>query len=308
MVNLVERSIKLPQSTFKTSKSDLIFSCVNYAVLSLFMIVILYPLIYVVSASFSSPYAVISGKVWLWPVDITLDGYKAVFKNRMIWVGFKNSFFYVGAGTLVNVAMTILAAYPLSRNDFKGRHFFMLLFTFTMMFSGGLIPSYLIVKDLHLLDSRWAMIIPTALSVWNVIITRTYFRTTIPNDLLEAAQLDGCTDFQFLKKIVIPLSGPILAVISLFYAVGHWNQFFNALLYLKSEQLYPLQLVLRGILVQNQIQPNMLTNVESVAAMQGLRELLKYSLIVVSTFPLLIVYPFVQKHFVKGMMVGSLKG
>ncbi|ULL19823.1 carbohydrate ABC transporter permease [Paenibacillus sp. H1-7] len=284
------------------------FTIINYTILSLFLITIMYPLIYIVSASISSSEAVISGAVWLWPIDPTLDGYSAVFKHKLIWSGFMNSIFYTVAGTAINVVMTILAAYPLSRKDFYGKNVFMFLFVFTMMFSGGLIPTYLVVKDLGLLNTTWSMLLPGALGVWNMIITRTYFQTTIPDELLEASQLDGCTDFQFIWKIVLPLSGPIIAVITLFYAVGHWNSYFNALIYLKNQNLYPLQLVLRDILVQNDVDLNMLMDVAEQAKREGLRELLKYSLIVVATVPLLVVYPFVQKYFVKGVMIGSLKG
>ncbi|WP_239615681.1 carbohydrate ABC transporter permease [Cohnella mopanensis] len=296
------------KSSIRESGSDRAFTIVNYIVLSIVLIAVLYPLIYVVSASFSSSYAVLSGKVWLWPVDPSLDGYKAVFKNKNILTGFQNTVFYTVAGTLINIIMTIMAAYPMSRRDFRGRNIFMLLFVFTMMFSGGLIPTYFVVKDLHMINTVWAMLIPTALSVWNVIIMRTYFQTTIPHELLEASQLDGCNDFRFLLRIVIPLSGPIIAVIALFYAVGHWNQYFNAMIYLKDPHLYPLQLILRDILVQNEVKIDMLGDVKSAAARQGLRELLKYSLIVVSSVPLLLIYPFVQKFFVKGVMIGSIKG
>lgn len=292
----------------RESGGDRAFNVVNYIMLTIVLIVVLYPLVYVVSASFSSSYAVLSGKVWLWPVEPSLDGYKAVFKNKNILTGFQNTVFYTLAGTFINIVMTILAAYPLSRKDFRGRNKFMLLFVFTMMFNGGLIPTYFLVKDLHLIDTVWAMLIPTALSVWNVIIMRTYFQTTIPGELLEASQIDGCNDFRFLLKIVVPLSGPIIAVIALFYAVGHWNQYFNAMIYLKNPQLYPLQLILRDILVQNEVRIDMLGDVKSAAARQGLRELLKYSLIVISSVPLMLVYPFVQKFFVKGVMIGSIKG
>jgi len=295
-------------STIRESGSDKAFTIINYVILSIVLVIILYPLIYVVSASFSSSYAVLSGKVWLWPVEPSLEGYKAVFKNKNILTGFQNTLFYTIAGTLINVIMTILAAYPLSRRDFHGRNVFMLILVFTMMFSGGLIPTYFVVKELHMIDTVWAMLIPTALSVWNVIIMRTYFQTTIPHELLEASQMDGCNDFRFLRSIVLPLSGPILAVIALFYAVGHWNQYFNAMIYLKDPGLYPLQLILRDILVQNEVKIDMLGDVKTAAARQGLRELLKYSLIVVSSVPLLIVYPFVQKFFVKGVMIGSIKG
>ncbi|MFE5317531.1 carbohydrate ABC transporter permease [Paenibacillus sp. NPDC056579] len=298
----------MEHSNIQENRSDKMFTIINYTVLSLFLITIMYPLIYIVSASISSSEAVISGAVWLWPIDPTLDGYSAVFKHKLIWSGFMNSIFYTVAGTAINVVMTILAAYPLSRKDFYGKNVFMFLFVFTMMFSGGLIPTYLVVKDLGLLNTTWSMLLPGALGVWNMIITRTYFQTTIPDELLEASQLDGCTDFQFIWKIVLPLSGPIIAVITLFYAVGHWNSYFNALIYLKNQNLYPLQLVLRDILVQNDVDLNMLMDVAEQAKREGLRELLKYSLIVVATVPLLVVYPFVQKYFVKGVMIGSLKG
>ncbi|CAG7638192.1 carbohydrate ABC transporter permease [Paenibacillus allorhizosphaerae] len=299
----------MSESNIPDTGRDRLFSVINYAVLILFTVTVLYPLVYIVSASFSDASAVAQGRVWLWPVGFTLDGYDAVFKNRLIWSGFRNSIFYTVAGTLINVVMTLLAAYPLARRDLFGKNVLMFLFVFTTMFSGGLIPSYLIVKDLGMLSSVWSLIIPGALGVWNMIITRTYFQTTIPTELLEAAQLDGCNDFQFVRKIVIPLSGPIIAVISLYYAVSHWNQYFNAMIYLKSPNLYPLQLVLRQILVQNQVDASMLGgDVLEAARRENLRELLKYSLIVIATFPLLVVYPFVQKHFVKGVMIGSLKG
>lgn len=267
----------------------------------------LYPLIYIVSSSFSSADAVTAGEVWLWPVDFSLEGYKAVFAYKQIWTGYGNSLFYMIVGTFINITLTILAAYPLSRKDFYGRNFFMLLFLFTMLFSGGLIPNYLLVKELGMLNTRWAMIIPNAMSVFNVIITRTYFKMTIPDELHEAAKMDGCSDFRFLAKVVLPLSGPIIAVMGLFYAVGHWNAFFNALIYLRDQDYYPLQLVLNNILVQNEVDPEMFIDVESQAAIAGLRELLKYSLIVVASIPVLVIYPFVQKHFVKGVMIGSLK-
>ncbi|MGG1551564.1 carbohydrate ABC transporter permease [Paenibacillus ferrarius] len=294
--------------SIKESADDRLFTILNYIILSVFTITILYPLIYIVSASFSSSTAVVSGKVWLYPVEPTLAGYEAVFKHRLIMSSFLNSVFYTVVGTSINVLFTLIAAYPLARKDFMPRNALMALFVFTMMFSGGLIPSYLVVKELGMIDTRWSLIIPGALAVMNMIIARTYFQTTIPDELLEAAQMDGCSDFTFVRKIVIPLSGPIIAVIALFYAVGHWNQYFNALLYLKHQELYPIQLVLRDILVQNEVDASMITDVADQAARDGLRELLKFSLIVVSTLPVLIIYPFLQRHFVKGMMIGSLKG
>ncbi|MDQ1914228.1 carbohydrate ABC transporter permease [Paenibacillus sp. GD4] len=294
--------------SIKESADDRLFTILNYIILFIFTITILYPLVYIVSASFSSSTAVVSGRVWLYPVEPTLAGYEAVFKHRLIMSSFLNSVYYTVVGTAINVLFTLIAAYPLSRKDFMPRNGIMALFVFTMMFSGGLIPSYLVVKELGMIDTRWSLLIPGALSVMNMIIARTYFQTTIPDELLEAAQMDGCSDFTFVRKIVLPLSGPIIAVISLFYAVGHWNQYFSALLYLKHQELYPLQLVLRDILVQNEVDASMITDVADQAARDGLRELLKFSLIVVSTLPVLIIYPFIQRHFVKGMMIGSLKG
>lgn len=284
------------------------FNIVNYAILVLFLISVAYPLIYVVSASFSSPRAVINGEMWLWPVDATLEGYRAVFNNPRIVTGFRNSLFYTVVGTFVSVVLTILAAYPLSRKDLAGRNVIMFLFMFTMLFGGGIIPTYLTVRETGLLDTRWALIIPTAISVWNMIITRTFFQVTIPDELLEAAQLDGSSDFRFVWDNVLPLSAPIIAVNALFYAVGQWNTYFNALIYLTDQDLFPLQLVLREILIQNQINFDQMTDVTELARRQDLRDLLKYSLIVVASLPVLIIYPFVQKHFVRGVMIGSLKG
>ena len=292
----------------KFTRRDRIFNFVNISIVTLFFLAVLFPLIYVVSASFSDPNKVIQGQVWLWPVGFNLEGYKAVFDNPRVMSGYLNSFIIMVGGTAVNVVMTILAGYPLSRKDFPDRHLLMGLFVFTIMFSGGLIPTYILVKNLGLIDTRWALILPTAIGVWNAIIVRTYFQTTIPGDLLEAAQMEGCNEFDFLWKIVIPLSGPIIAVITLFYAVGHWNQFFQALLYLKDEAKYPLQIVLREILVENTITDMSSMDVESQLLRQRLRELLKYSLIIVASAPLLMIYPFIQKYFVKGIMIGSLKG
>jgi putative aldouronate transport system permease protein len=298
----------LTYKMIRDNAGDRIFMAFNYLVLTLLLVVILYPLLYVLGASFSSGQAIASGRFWLWPVDATLAGYEAIFKNRMVLVGFYNSLFYTVVGTLINVVMTILAAYPLSRPELPGRRIIAFVFFFTLLFSGGLIPTYLVVRDLDLLSTRWAMILPTALSVWNVLIARTFFENNIPRELREAAELDGCDDFNFLARIVLPLSGSILAVLALFYGVAHWNSYFNALVYLYDQSLWPLQLVLRDILVQNQIDPGMLIDAREMAAKAQLREVLKYSLIVVATVPLLLVYPFVQQHFVKGVMLGSVKG
>ncbi len=300
----------MQRSRIREPLGDRVFNVINYLVLTALLVIVLYPLIYILSASFSDARAVTSGRVWLWPVAPTLAGYTAIFKNNLLITGFANSAFYTAVGTLINVVLTILAAYPLSRPDLPGRRTLTFIFFFTTLFSGGLIPTYLLVRNLHMLDTRWAMLIPGALSIWNMLIMRTYFQTTIPRDLFEAAQLDGADDFTYLRRIVLPVSGPIIAVVALFYAIGHWNSFFNALIYLQNKRLWPLQLVLRDILIQNQIDPTMMSNLDAreMAMRQSLRELLKYSLIVVATAPLLAVYPFVQKHFVKGILLGSVKG
>jgi multiple sugar transport system permease protein/putative aldouronate transport system permease protein len=294
--------------TVKETGADRVFTLANYTILTLFALSVLYPLIVVVSYSFSSPEAVGLGRIWLWPVDPSIEGYKMVFEYKKVWLGFANSVYYTVAGTAVNIVFTLLAGYPLSRSDFYGKGVFMALFVFTMMFSGGIIPTYMVVKALGMINSPLAMIIPGALTVWNVIITRTYFKTTIPQEMLESAQMDGCSDFQFLSRMVIPLSAPIIAVNALFYAVAHWNTYFTALIYFSRPSLFPLQLVLREVLLLGQINVDTLENVKDIVKYQGLSDLLKYTLIVVSTLPLMILYPFVQKHFVKGMMIGSLKG
>ncbi len=287
---------------------DRAFTVGNYLILGFFLIVVAYPLIWVVSASMSNPTEVIAGRMWLWPVDITFDGYRAVFNHERVLIGFRNSFFYTVAGTFVSVVLTILAAYPLSRRDLPGRNVIMFLFVFTMLFGGGLIPTYLVVRATGMLNTPWAMIIPAALSVYNMIITRTFFQSTIPEELREAAQLDGCSDFRFLRDVVLPLSGPIVAVNALFYAVAQWNAFFNALIYLTNPDLYPLQLILREILVQNQVDLSQISDIDRLVQQQQIRDLLKYALIVVANLPILLIYPFVQRHFVRGVLIGSLKG
>jgi putative aldouronate transport system permease protein len=298
------------RSIIHESLSDRIFDVANTILLFFAFLIVLYPLIYVVSSSFSSSRAVISGQVWLWPVGWDLAGYEAVFNHKNIVTGFFNSFFYMVTGTLINVTLTVLAAYPLSRKDFLFRGFWIFVFVFTMMFSGGLIPYYLLIRNLGMLNTRWAMIIPNAMAVWNVILTRTFFQENIPDELLEASQLDGCSDFRFVWSVVIPLSYSIIAVNILFYAVGHWNSYFDALIFLKSHKLYPLQIILRDILIRNEIDAAQLSmyDVRDAMAREALKVRLKYSLIVVASVPVLAIYPFVQKHFVKGVMIGSLKG
>lgn len=281
----------------------------NYILLGLLLITILYPLIYVVSASFSSGEALASGKVRLFPVEPTLLSYKTVFEYDAIWVGFVNSIIYTVVGTVVSMVLTLLAAYPLSRDDFKGKKVLSSIFLFTMMFSGGLIPTYMLVKNLGLMNTMWSIILPTAVSAYNVIVARTFFNQTIPKELLEASQMDGCSDFRFFSQIVIPLSKPIVAVLCLWIAISLWNGYFNPLIYINEESKYPLQLVLRRILLMSQVNfANANIDPARVAANRYLSQMLQYSTIIISSLPLMILYPFIQKYFVKGVMIGSVKG
>jgi multiple sugar transport system permease protein/putative aldouronate transport system permease protein len=295
-------------SGFRLSKGDRTYYTIVNVIMLLLLVIVAYPLVYIISASFSSPSAVASGRVVLWPVDFGLEGYQAVFRNKDIVGGYLNTFFYTFAGTALNVIMTMIGAYPLSRKDLKGRDFFMLLFTFTMIFSGGMIPGYILMQQLHLINTPWVMIVPGAISVYNLIITRTFIQSTIPSDLLDASQIDGCSDTRYFFSIVLPLSKSILATITLFYAVGHWNAYFNAFLYLNDRKLFPLQIILREILIANTIDASQVVDPELEQAKQGMADLLKYSLIVVSSLPVMIMYPFVQKYFVKGVMIGAIKG
>lgn len=288
--------------------SDKIMRAVVYTLMFALILIILYPLIYVVSSSFSSGEAVTSGKVLLWPVDFSLQGYKAVFAYKQIWVGYANTLFYTVVGTLVNLTLTIMAAYPLSRKNFQFRNFYMTLFLITMFFSGGIIPNYILMTKLHLTNTRWSLILSGSISVYNMIIMRTFFQNSIPNELLEAAKIDGITDIGYLLKVVLPLSKSILAVITLYYAVAHWNSYFNAMLYLRDESLYPLQLVLRSILNVGKVDLSQITDAEIIKQMRGLSDLMKYSLIIISSAPIIIAYPFVQRFFEKGVMIGSVKG
>ncbi|MEG0579689.1 MAG: carbohydrate ABC transporter permease [Niameybacter sp.] len=235
-------------------------------------------------------------------------GYEAVFKNKQLMTGFVNSFIYMIVGTVINLFMTLCCAFPLSRKEFVGRNVITTIFVFTMYFGGGLVPSYMLINNLGLLDTRWVMVIPTAMSVWNVILCRTYLQSTIPDTLFEAAQLDGCGEIRFLISIVTPLSKPILAVLALYYGVGHWNSYFHAMIYLNTPKLFPLQIVLRDILILGKIDPLMIKDVDALVKKQGLSELLKYAVIVVASVPVLCIYPFVQKYFVSGVMIGALKG
>lgn len=296
------------KTKIRDSFGDRLFLLGIYIFLTLLLLTVLYPLIYIFSSSFSSPRAVVSGQVWLLPVEFNLKAYKSIFQSSQLMYGYYNTIIYTVFGTLINLLFTVLLAYPLSVKNFYGRGFIMILLMITMFFNGGLIPTYLLVKDLEMLDTRWAMWLPGALSVFQVIVARTFFQSSIPSELAEAAQIDGCRDTRYLISIVLPLSKPILAVLTLMYAVGHWNAYFDALIYLRSEKLFPLQYVLRNLLILNAADPEMLANTAGKMREQGFEQALKYALIVVASVPVLIMYPFVQKHFVKGVMIGSLKG
>ncbi|MFD2700404.1 carbohydrate ABC transporter permease [Paenibacillus shunpengii] len=290
------------------SRGDRYVMTAIYILLGLVSLIVLYPIYFVLIASISSPEEVMLGKVWLWPKSLSLVGYERIFENNELMKGYLNTILYTVIGTALNVVMTIAAAYPLSRQDFKGRNAFTVLIVFTMFFSGGMIPTYLLIKDLGLLDSFWVMILPTAVSVWNILIMRTFFQSSIPKELQEAAFLDGCSNLKLLVRIILPLSGPVLAVMVLFYAVGHWNSYFNALIYLSDRDKYPLQLFLREILIQDQMQ-NMVdlgSDTYSKSLMEV--EAIKYAAVMVTNLPMLILYPFLQKYFIKGVMIGAIKG
>lgn len=292
----------------KTSRSDRIFYIVSCVLLGLLLLLVAYPLLFVLAASFSSADAVNAGEVFIFPKGFNLDGYKAVFEYPRIWTAYGNTIFYTAVGTVINIVMVMLVAFPLSRHKLKGRGIFMFIFTFTMYFSGGLIPTYLLINDLHLINTRWAMLLPGALSVYNMIVARTFIQNNIPNELYEAASIDGCSDFRYFLKIVLPLSKALIAVIALFSAVGHWNTYFNAMIYLNDPELMPLQIILREILIMNQVDFSTVSDPELYIQMANTAVVLKFSLIVVATVPILCAYPFAQKYFAKGVMVGSLKG
>lgn len=292
----------------RKSKGDFLFDLINYTVLTIGMLLILYPLYFILIASVSDPNNIYAGDVWLYPKGFTFDGYERIFNDSSIWIGYGNSMLYAIVGTAISVALILLAAYPLSRKDFIGRNFFMWFFMLTMFFGGGLIPTYLLVKDLGMLNSIWALVLPGAAGVFNIIIVRTFFESSIPDEMREAAFIDGCTNTRFFLSIVIPLSKPIIAVMVLYHVVGFWNGFFDALIYLNDQAKYPLQLVLRNILVQNQVGSNMMVDIESYSAKLRVTELIKYGVIIVASLPLLILYPFLQRYFAKGAMIGSIKG
>lgn len=292
----------------KFSLSDKAFDRINIFLVTVITLVIIYPLIFVISASFSDSVAVMKGKMWLWPVDITFEGYKEVFKRNDIWIGYKNTIIYTLLGTAIHLFLLLPAAYALSRKELMAKKTFMWYILFTMLFNGGLVPTYLVVSKLGMIDTIWAITINGVIGAWAILVAKTFFESTIPDQLVEAAKIDGASDIYIFVRIVLPLSLPIIAVMALFHGVAMWNQYFAALIYLKDSAKDPLQIVLRKILILNEA---------STAAGGGasstfyekmkLSNLLKYSVIIVSALPLLVVYPFLQRFFVQGVLIGSIK-
>ncbi len=292
----------------KQIQGDRVFDIVNTVIMALIMLIVLYPLYFIVVASVTDPIIVNSGKLLLYPEIPYLGGYQRILDYEPLWTGYMNSFLYMIVGTAINIFVTIPSAYAFSRRDMFGRNKLMGLFAFTMFFGGGMIPSYLLVLNLKLINTIWAMVLPGALSVWNMIICRTYFQNNIPEELLESAIIDGCSDFNFFLRIVLPLARVIIAVMVLFYAVGHWNSYFNALIYLNDSSKYPLQIVLRNLLIINQINSEVISDPMGLAQRARLAEQLKYGVIVVSCLPLMVLYPFLQRYFTQGVMIGAIKG
>ncbi|ONI44550.1 sugar ABC transporter permease [Candidatus Epulonipiscioides gigas] len=286
-------------------------SIITLILATFILLIIIYPLWFIIISSFSSGKAVASGAVFFLPVEPTLDGYKAVFDHHLLLISFRNSVMYMVVGTTINIFMTVITAYPLSRKDLIGRSKITLFFAFTVWFSGGMVPTFLLYRSLGMINTFWVMVIPGAVVMARMVVTRTYFQHSIPEELLEASKLDGCSDIGYLVKIALPLAKPILAVITLHYAVGHWNEFFTALLYIQDPSKYPLQLVLRDILFNAQTSIGGdagSLSLDDMAMLENQQQILKYSVIVVSALPMMIIYPFVQKYFVRGIMSGSVKG
>ncbi|RHP31209.1 carbohydrate ABC transporter permease [Lachnotalea sp. AF33-28] len=295
----------------KLISADKTFDVANVVIMILLFFIFAWPLWFVVIASFSDPGEVWRGNVILFPKGFSIDSYTEILKYKEIWIGYRNTIFYTVVGTVINLFMTVCMAYPLSRKKFMPKNILMVLCMITMYFGGGLIPSYLVVKNLHMIDTVWAMMIPGCLSVYNMIIMRSYFVNSIPDSLEEAATLDGAGPVQYLVKVVLPLSKPVIAVIALYYMVGHWNDFFSALIYVNDKNLLPLQTFLRNLLVTNtvgNVSQTQNLNPELLQKKIYLAQTIKYSAIIVSTLPVLCIYPFVQKYFVKGVMIGAIKG
>lgn len=295
------------KTKIKQSRTDKVFGTVVAAIVAFAVFITLYPLIFVLSASISNPMEVFQGNVWLLPKGINFEAYKQVFMNKKIWTGYRNTIFYTCLGTLIATTLSISAAYPLARRKLYGKKILMTYFMITMFFNGGMVPTYLIVQKLGLYNSVWAVILVNMVTVYNIIVAKTFIQTSIPEELYEAAEIDGCGDIRAFFKVVLPLSTPIIAVLTLFYGVAYWNNYFNGLIYVGSSDRYPLQLILRDILLSNATS-EMVDAMETDINKLMVSESLKYAVVVVSSVPMLILYPFLQKFFVKGVMIGSVKG
>lgn len=291
----------------KKSFADSAFYVMGYFLLGMFTLAIIVPIFYVIIASFMDPTVLQSKGITFDFSKWSTDAYRRVFENKMIWLGFKNSIIYSVSFTIFSVGVTVLAAYPMSKKDLVGKNIFNTFFVITMFFGGGLVPTYLLISDLNMLDTIWAIILPNAFNVWNMILARTYYQS-IPSELREASAMDGASELVHFFKILLPVCKPIIAVLALYQFVGMWNSYFDPMIYLNNAEMQPLQLVLRSILIQNTPEPGMIADITGLAEMSKIAELLKYATIVVSSIPLLIMYPFFQKYFDKGIMVGSVKG
>jgi putative aldouronate transport system permease protein len=295
----------------KENLGDKIFNIVNLILLGLFVLIVLYPLYFVIIASISNPDLVNTGKVIFYPKDITLMGYIRIFNDGEILRGYRNTIFYAVSGTSINLFVTLTCAYALSKKWLRFRNFFTFLFSFTMFFSGGLIPTYILIKNLNMTNTVWALIIPSAVSMYNVIVARTFFMNSVPAELEESAYMDGCNTTYTFIKIVLPLTKALVAVLALFYGVAHWNAFFDAMIYISNRKLFPLQLILREILIKNEYKASMMDMVadDDVLSMQvKIASMIKYGVIIISSLPVLIAYPFLQKYFTAGIMMGAIKG
>lgn len=289
-------------------KSDYVFSICNILIMTIILIVVAYPLYFVIIASISSPSQVAMGNIILYPKDISFSGYREIFRNQEIWLGYANSLFYTIFGTILNISLTMTTAYVLTRKDLPGRKIFTMFIMLTMFFSGGLIPTYLTVKSYNLLNTYRILILLGAISVYNTIIARTFIQSNIPHELFEAARSDGCSDFRYFFQIVLPLSKAIIAVLVVYYAVGHWNQYFNALIYVSNRNKQPLQVFLREILIQNSYTDELQHATDNASDSIMVAESMKYGVIIIASIPVMVLYPFVQKYFMKGVMIGSIKG
>ena len=297
---------KIRKKSLYEAKGDRLFYLVNNIIMALLALLITYPLYFIIIASISNPDAVINGEVLFYPIGISFEGYERLLNESQIWIGYRNTMLYTFFGTGLNILLTIPAGWALSRKNLPYRKFFMWFFIITMFFGGGLIPFYLLVSKLNLIDTPYALIIPGAISVWNMFMTKAYYESNIPEELIEAAKIDGAGEFKTFLSIILPISKPIIAVMVLFYAVGHWNSYFNALIFLRDDGLFPLQLVLREILIVAEGVTGT-GETETILEQQRIANLIKYSSMIVSSVPIIILYPFIQKFFEKGFLVGSFK-